>query len=85
MAVLMSAIAIENFVPLPQNTQATGSQLHQIGHAHPLISDWSDEGEVQRWVEACEKETERKKSILPKVDSSGYPMIRAQVGFEYVR
>ena len=81
----ISNLAIENFVPLPQNTQATGTQLHQIGHRHQLISDWSDEGEVQRWVEACEKETERKKALLPKVDSSGYPMISAQVGFGYVR
>lgn len=82
---LTRLLAIENFVPLPQNTQATGSQLHQVGHGHKLISDWSDEGEVQRWVEACEKETERKKSILPKVDSSGYPFVHAQVGFEYAR
>lgn len=77
--------AIENFVPLPQNTQATGSQLHQVGHGHRLISDWSDEAEVKRWVEAFEKETKRKESILPKVDSSGYPQIQAQTGFEYVR
>lgn len=82
---LIPGLAIENFVPLPQNTQATGSQLHQIGHAHKLISDWSDESEVKRWVEACEKETQRKISILPKVDSSGYPLIAATVGFEYVR
>lgn len=72
-------------MPLPQNTQATGSQLHQIGHDHNLISDWSDEGEVKRWVEACEKETERKIKILPKVDSSGYPFVQAQVGFAYAR
>ncbi len=77
--------AIENFVPLPQNTQATGTQLHQVGHGDKAISDWSDEGEVKRWVEANEKETERKKNLLPKVDSSGYPQIKAQVGFEYVR
>ena len=84
-SILTTKLAIENFVPLPQNTQATGSQLHQIGHAHKLISDWSDEEEVKRWVEACEKETERKISILPKVDSSGYPLIRAEAGFEYGR
>lgn len=82
---LMNSTAIENFVPLPLNTQATGSQLHQIGRGHDLISDWSDEAEVARWVEACEIETERKISILPKVDSSGYPMLRAEAGFAYLR
>ncbi|EMC98898.1 hypothetical protein BAUCODRAFT_120188 [Baudoinia panamericana UAMH 10762] len=77
--------AIENFVPLPQNTQGTGTQLHQLGNGDDLVSDWSDEGEVQRWLEAFHKETERKISILPKVDSSGYPALRAEVGFEYMR
>ena len=77
--------AIENFVPLPQNTQATGTQLHQVGKGDELVSDWSDEGEVQRWIEANEKETERKIKILPKVDSSGYPALRAEVGFDYLR
>lgn len=77
--------AIENFVPLPLNTQATGSQLHQVGKGEKLVSDWSDEGEVKRWVDANEKETERKIKLLPKVDSSGYPVLRAEVGFEYLR
>ncbi|KAF2032835.1 FMN-linked oxidoreductase [Setomelanomma holmii] len=77
--------AIENFVPLPKNTQATGSQLHQIGYGDRLISDWSDEGEVKRWLKADEVEDERKIKILPKVDSSGYPRIKAQSGFEYLR
>jgi 2,4-dienoyl-CoA reductase-like NADH-dependent reductase (Old Yellow Enzyme family) len=77
--------AIENFMPLPLNTQASGTQLHQIGKGHEKISDWSVESEVQRWVEANEKETERKISILPKVDSSGYPMIKAEAGFVYLR
>ena len=31
--------AIENFVPLPLNTQATGTQLHQVGKGGKLISD----------------------------------------------
>jgi hypothetical protein len=70
---------------MPQNTQATGTQLHQIGHGHDLISDWSDKNEIVRWLEAFEKETERKKAILPKIDSSGYPNLEAVVGFEYVR
>jgi 2,4-dienoyl-CoA reductase-like NADH-dependent reductase (Old Yellow Enzyme family) len=77
--------AIENFVPLPMNTQASGTQLHQIGHGHDLISDWSVESEVKRWVEANEKETQRKLSILPKVDSSGYPPFKAEAGFAYLQ
>ena len=77
--------AIENFVPLPQNTQATGTQLHQVGQGDRLVSDWSDENEVKRWIEANDKETERKVKLLPKVDSSGYPALRAEVGFDYMR
>lgn len=77
--------AIENFVPLPQNTQASGTQLHQVGKGEEMVSDWSDEGEVKRWIEAFEKETERKVKLLPKVDSSGYPFIKAEVGFAYLR
>ena len=51
-----------------------------------MISDWSEQEEVKRWIAAFEKETERKMSILPKVDSSGYPSpFKAEVGFEYVR
>lgn len=73
------------FSPLPQNTQATGTQLHQIGHGHSLISDWSSRDEVDRWVDAFEQETKRKEALLPKVDSSGYPFTRAEVGFQYVR
>jgi hypothetical protein len=75
--------ALENFVPLPQHTQASGTQLHQIGLAHKLISDWSSQEEVDRWIEAFKIETERKRSIFPKIDSSGYPMIQAVAGFEY--
>ncbi|TKA37881.1 hypothetical protein B0A55_13726, partial [Friedmanniomyces simplex] len=77
--------AIENLVPLPLNTQATGTQLQQVGLDDQLVSDWSDEGEVQRWVEANEKETARKIGVLPKVDSSGFPPLKAEVGFEYLR
>jgi tRNA-dihydrouridine synthase len=77
--------AIENFMPLPFNTQASGTQLHQIGKGHEEISDWSVRSEVERWVEACKKEDERKISILPKVDSSGYPMIRAEAGYAYLK
>lgn len=77
--------AIENFVPLPLNTQASGTQLHQVGHGEEMISDYSVESEVERWKEANEKETERKISVLPKVDSSGYPVMKAERGFAYLR
>jgi len=77
--------AIENLVPLPLNTQSSGTQLHQIGHGDSLISDWSVESEVKRWIEGHEKETERKKSMLPKVDSSGYAPLKVERGFAYLR
>lgn len=76
--------ALENYVPLPLNTQSSGTQLHQIGYGEELVSDWSVEAEVKRWVEAHEKETERKISILPKVDSSGYAPLKAEAGFAYL-
>lgn len=77
--------AIENLVPLPSNTQASGSQLHQIARGEESISDWSVQSEIERWVAANEAETERKIKLLPKVDSSGFPALRAAVGFEYLR
>ncbi|KAK1052450.1 hypothetical protein LTR74_016510 [Friedmanniomyces endolithicus] len=77
--------AIEKFVPLPQHTQSSGTQLHQIGLGHQLVSDWSEESEVKRWTSANEEETARKISVLPKVDSSGYAGLKAEVGFEYLR
>lgn len=77
--------AIENFVPLPQNTQATGTQLHQVGRGERLVSDWSNEDEVKRWIQAFEKETARRANILPKVDSSGYPPLKPEIGFDYLR
>lgn len=77
--------AIENFVPLPLNTQASGTQLHQVGWGDELISDWSVESEVKRWEDANKKESERKISILPKVDSSGYPPLKAESGFAYLK
>lgn len=76
--------AIENFVPLPKNTQATGSQIHQVGRGERWISDWSDKGEVERWVKADEVEEKRKLDLLPVVDSSGYPVVKATAGFNYM-
>jgi 2,4-dienoyl-CoA reductase-like NADH-dependent reductase (Old Yellow Enzyme family) len=77
--------AIENFVPLPLNTQSSGTQLHQIGRGREGISDWSVEGEVERWKEANDMETERKKGVLPLVDSSGYAWIEPVDGFKYLQ
>ncbi len=70
---------------MPQNTQATGTQIHQIGKGEALVSDWSDGEEVRRFIKALEAETERKMAVLPKVDSSGYPPFKAEVGFAYAR
>ena len=77
--------AIENFVPMPLNTQASGTQIHQFALGGEEISDWSVEAEVERWKEANTKETERKISILPKVDSSGYPSLKPEAGFAYLK
>jgi len=76
--------AIDSAMPAPLTTQSSGTQLHQIGRSHSLVSDWSSEEEVKRWIEANEKELARKLSILPKVDSSGYPLISAIDGFAYL-
>ena len=76
--------ALENYVPLPLNTQASGTQLHQVGRGVGEVSDWSERREVRRWVEAHEKEMERKRLLLPKVDSSGYAWIRPERGFDYL-
>ncbi|KAF2228125.1 hypothetical protein BDZ85DRAFT_301069 [Elsinoe ampelina] len=76
--------AIDSLVPLPQNTQSSGSLLHQIGRGHEVLSDFSVQEEVDRWLEEFHKETDRKKSILPKVDSSGYPQVKAKSGFAYL-
>lgn len=77
--------AIENFLPLPMHTQGAGTQIHQAASGDEMISDWSVEDEVKRWEEANEKEQARKASILPKVDASGYPPLRAMAGFAYLK
>jgi hypothetical protein len=77
--------ALENLVPLPLNTQSSGTQLHQIGKGEDGVSDWSVEEEVQRWIEENEKETQRKISILPKVDSSGYAQLKPKFAFHYLK
>jgi hypothetical protein len=76
--------AIESRMPLPLNTQSSGTQLHQIGHGEEAVSDWSAQGEVDRWIEANEREMERKEKVLPIVDSSGYAWIKAGEGFCYL-
>ncbi|KAK8084661.1 hypothetical protein PG997_005932 [Apiospora hydei] len=77
--------ALESFVPAPQSTQATGTQVAQIGHGHVAVSDYSDEEEVRRWGEEFQREAERKEKALPVVDSSGFPLFEAQSGFYYLR
>ena len=77
--------AIENRVPLPMNTQSSGTQLHQLGWGKEQVSDWSVEEEVQRWKEASEQETARKLRVLPLVDSSGYAWIEPVNGFAYLK
>ena len=67
------------------DSQASGTQIHQVGKGDAAISDWSEESEVKRWEEACNEETERKIKLLPIVDSSGYPQIKAQAGFAYLK
>lgn len=76
---------LENLVPLPLNTLASGSQPHQIGKGGEGISDWSAEEEVQRCVEANGKESQRKISILPKVHSSGYADLKPKHAFLYLK
>ena len=77
--------AIENYMPLPMNTQASGTQLQQCGNGEDAISDWSVESEVKRWIEANEIEAKRKEKMLPLVDSSGYPYITPEKGFAYLK
>jgi 2,4-dienoyl-CoA reductase-like NADH-dependent reductase (Old Yellow Enzyme family) len=77
--------ALENVVPVPLNTQSSGTQLHQIGKGEEGISDWSVVDEVQRWIEANEKETQRRIGILPKVDASGYANLKPKFTFEYLK
>ncbi|KAK8069380.1 hypothetical protein PG994_005996 [Apiospora phragmitis] len=77
--------ALESSVPAPQSTQATGTQIAQIGHGHAAVSDYSDEDEVRRWGEEFRREAERKEQVLPVVDSSGFPLFEAQSGFYYLR
>ena len=79
--------AIDNYMPLPMNTQASGTQLHQVGKGEGRISDWSVRDEVDRWIKANEIEAKRKESVLPKIDSSGYAWVTAGDGggFEYLK
>ncbi|KAF2150076.1 FMN-linked oxidoreductase [Myriangium duriaei CBS 260.36] len=76
--------ALENKVPAALHIPAGGTQLHQIGRGEEQISDWSDEEEVKAWTVEFEKEMRRKASVLPVVDSSGFPFHRAQKGFAYL-
>lgn len=73
--------AIENLVPLPQNTQASGSQLHQLGGHEEKTSDWSQKEDVERWMWAFEKDEAERAAILPRC---GHPILKAEKGFEYL-
>lgn len=77
--------ALENRIPLAQNTQASGTQLKQVGSGGNTVSDFSNEDEVKRWMESFHKETERRRAILPKVDSSGFPPLEVSHGYEYLK
>ena len=55
------------------------------GNGEPAGSAAGSAGtEVKRWEDANKQETDRKISILPKVDSSGYPPLKAEAGFAYL-
>lgn len=77
--------SIVSFMPLPQNTQSSGAQIHQIGAGEETISDWSDKEEVTRWLESSRVDTEKRTKMLPKVDRSGYAPIKAVTGFAYLK
>ena len=40
---------------------------------------------VKRWQDEYMKETARGEATLPRIDSSGYPTLLAQVRIEFVR
>jgi tRNA-dihydrouridine synthase len=77
--------AIENLVPLPQNTQASGSQLHQLGRGERMVSDWSQREEVERWMREFDKDELERAAMLPRVERCGYPVLKAERGFEYLK
>jgi len=77
--------ALENKIPLPQNTQASGSQLHQIGHGERMVSDWSSQEEVDRWLKEFEIDEKIRIEMLPTVERCGYPVLKPEVGFEYLK
>jgi tRNA-dihydrouridine synthase len=77
--------ALENLVPLPQNTQASGSQLHQLGRGEDKVSDWSRKEEVERWMREFEKDEAERAAMLPRVERCGYPVLKAEMGFEYLK
>lgn len=59
--------------------------MHQVENEHEAISDWGVEEVVKRWEEANKVETDRKISILPRTDSNGYPVLKAEAGFAYLQ
>lgn len=77
--------ALENLVLLPQNTQASGSQLHQLGRRKEKVSDWSQREEVDRWMRAFEKNKEERASMLSRVERWAYPVLKAEMRSEYLK
>jgi hypothetical protein len=48
---------------------------------------WEGAGQakvVERWMRAFEKEEERA-AMLPRVERCGYPVLKAEIGFEYLK
>ena len=69
--------ALNNKVVEQYQTFSSGTQLHQIGNGEKEISDFSREEEAGRFHEALQKDTEKNVSILPRVESSGFPPLNA--------
>jgi 2,4-dienoyl-CoA reductase-like NADH-dependent reductase (Old Yellow Enzyme family) len=77
--------ALQNLVPLPQNPQASSSQLHQLGRGQEKVSDWSQSEELGRWMRTFEKDEEERASMLSRVERCGYPVLKAEMGSEYLK
>ena len=41
--------------------------------------------EVERRMRAFEKDEEERAAMLPKVERCGYPVLKAEMGFEYLK
>jgi hypothetical protein len=41
--------------------------------------------EVERRMRAFEKDEEERAAMLPRVERCGYPVLKAEMGFEYLK